>query len=140
MQSSPILLPIISLVTWSMVMWAWMYATRVPAMLRAGMKPDPYLPNGEQMKQLPAEVRWKADNYNHLMEQPTIFYAVALTLAIVGGVGAADVGLAWAYVGLRVIHSFVQALGNKIELRFAIFVLSSLALIGLTVRALGALI
>ncbi len=137
---SPILAPIVALVAWSMVMWTWMYATRLPAMFKAKMKSDPYAPRGEQMSQLPAQVRWKADNYNHLMEQPTIFYAIALTLALMDAGTGVNLTLAWAYVGLRVAHSLVQAIVNKIELRFVIFVLSSLALIGLTFNAASVLL
>ncbi|MGB4344731.1 MAG: MAPEG family protein [Moraxellaceae bacterium] len=137
---SPILAPIVALVAWSLVMWTWMYATRLPAMFKAKMKSDPYAPRGEQMNQLPAEVRWKADNYNHLMEQPTIFYAIALTLALMDAGSGVNLMLAWAYVGLRVVHSLVQAIINKIELRFVIFVLSSLALIGLTFNAASVLL
>ena len=132
---SPILAPIVALVAWSMIMWLWMYATRLPAMARAKMKPDPNAPRGEQMNQLPANVRWKADNYNHLMEQPTIFYAVAFALALLGIGGGINMTLAWAYVGLRVVHSLVQALVNKIEIRFVLFLLSSLVLVALTVNA-----
>ncbi|WP_164001787.1 MAPEG family protein [Pyxidicoccus caerfyrddinensis] len=137
---SPILAPVVALVSWSMVMWAWMYATRLPAMFKARMKPDRYAPRGEQMSQLPAEVRWKADNYNHLMEQPTIFYAITLALALLGEGTGLNLMLAWSYVGLRVVHSLVQALINKIELRFALFVLSSLALLGLTIKAVMAVL
>jgi hypothetical protein len=137
---SPILAPVVALVAWSMVMWAWMYATRLPAMYRARMKLDPQAPRGEQMNQLPAEVRWKADNYNHLMEQPTLFYAIALALAVLGEGAGINLVLAWVYVGLRGVHSLVQALINRIELRFLLFVLSSLALIGLTFNAARALL
>ncbi len=133
-SSSPILAAVVALVAWSMVMWFWMYATRLPAMSRLQMKPDSMAPRGEQMNTLPASVRWKADNYNHLMEQPTIFYAVALVLAMLGQGDGINATLAWAYVGLRVLHSLVQALVNKIEVRFALFALSSLLLIALTVN------
>jgi hypothetical protein len=108
-MNSPILAPVVALVAWSMVMWTWMYATRLPAMFRMKMKSDPYAPRGEQMNQLPAEVRWKADNYNHLMEQPTIFYAIALSLALMSHGDGLNLTLAWVYVGLRVVHSLVQA-------------------------------
>jgi len=131
---SPILAPVVALVAWSMVMWAWMYATRLPAIRRARMKLDPNAPRGEQMSTLPADVRWKADNYNHLMEQPTLFYAVALSLALLNR-GGTNLALAWAYVGLRVLHSLVQATWNKIEVRFALFFLSSLVLIALVINA-----
>ncbi len=137
--SSPILAPIVALVAWTMVMWLWMYITRIPAISQAHMKLDPDAPRGEQMSQLPPAVRWKADNYNHLMEQPTLFYAIALVLALQGEGGGISLLLAWAYVVLRVIHSLVQALLNKIELRFAVFMLSSLMLIGMTINAAVAL-
>ena len=134
--ASPILTPVVVLVAWSLVMWLWMYITRLPAMQKMKMKPDPQAPRGEQMNKLPASVRWKADNYNHLMEQPTIFYALALALAILGQGEGLNLVLAWSYVGLRVVHSLWQALFNVIEVRFVLFVLSSLVLVGLTLSAL----
>lgn len=124
--------PVIALVAWSLVMWVWMYATRLPAMRAAKMKPDPEAPRGEQMSLLPAQVRWKADNYNHLMEQPTIFYALAISLALIGVQTEAALAFAWAYVVLRIVHSLVQALVNKIELRFLVFMLSNIPLFVLT--------
>jgi hypothetical protein len=116
-------------------MWTWMYATRIPAIRRSGMQLDRAAPRGEQMAQLPPEVRWKADNYNHLFEQPTLFYAVAVVLALVSDDAGTDAALAWTYVGLRVAHSVFQATVNVIELRFALFFVSSLVLAAMTVRA-----
>ena len=80
-------------------------------------------------------VNWKAHNYMHLVEQPTLFYAVALTLALADAGGGYNVILAWAYVGLRIVHSLVQATVNIVTYRFILWVLSSLALIGLTIQA-----
>lgn len=137
---SPILAPVVALVAWSMVMWTWLYITRIPAILNAKMVMDPHAPRGEQMNLLPARVRWKADNYNHLMEQPTVFYAIALALALMGDGGGINLTLAWTYVGLRVVHSLVQATWNKIEVRFGIFALSSLVLIGLVFNAVMVLV
>jgi hypothetical protein len=93
------------------------------------------VPRGEQMSQLPANVRWKADNYNHLMEQPTLFYATVLALAVLGDQSVISLMLAWAYVLLRVVHSLVQATGSRITLRFAVFFVSSLVLFALAIRA-----
>ncbi len=132
---NPMLAPVVALVAWTLVMWLWMYATRIPAIVKARMRLDPNAPRGEQMAQLPPQVRWKADNYNHLMEIPTIFYAVALVLALLGDNSTVTVGLAWAFVILRVVHSLWQALFNVIQVRFALFVLSTLPLFGLTFRA-----
>lgn len=127
--------PVMALVLWTFVMWLWMYATRIPAIMKAKMAMDPMAPRGEQMNQLPATVRWKADNYNHLFEMPTLFYATGLTLALLGDASAISINLAWAYVGVRVVHSLFQATVNKIEVRFALFVLSSLVLMALAIRA-----
>lgn len=142
MNGQEILAPVVTLAAWSMVMWAWLYTTRIPAMRRA--KIDIANLTGGTGKSLddilPAEIQWKAHNYNHLMEQPTVFYAVALALAI-GGMGdGINLSLAWAYVGLRVLHSLVQATVNRVMLRFFIFALASLALIGLCVHAFAAFI
>ncbi|WP_426028676.1 MAPEG family protein [Brevundimonas sp. TWP2-3-4b2] len=130
-----ILQPVVVLVLWSMVMWAWLYATRLPAMVRAKTKLDPTQPREVMLGGLPPRVRWKADNYNHLMEQPTLFYATALTLALVGHGDGLNLGLAWAYVALRVTHSLIQALINVIPLRFAVFMAASGVLVVLAVRA-----
>jgi hypothetical protein len=133
---NPMLAPVVVLAAWTAVIWAWMYATRIPAIIALRLRLDPQAPRGEQMATLPARVRWKADNYNHLMEQPTQFYAVALALAVLGDASAWSLGLAWTYVALRVVHSLWQVLVNVIQVRFALFALSSLVLFALVVRAL----
>ena len=131
---SPILAPVVALVLWTFVMWAWLYATRLPAIVNLKLVYDPNRPASEFMDQIPAPVRWKADNYNHLMEQPTLFYAVALTLALLGAGAGVNAGLAWVYVALRVVHSLVQATVNRVTVRFAIFMVASLVLLALAVR------
>lgn len=135
-MTTSILQPVIALVLWSLVMWAWLYATRLPAMARARVKLDPTVPKDQMLAPLPPRVRWKADNYNHLMEQPTIFYATALTLAVAGAGGdGLNIALAWTYVGLRVVHSLVQVTVNVIPARFGLFMLATLILMVLAVRA-----
>jgi hypothetical protein len=133
--SADILAPVTALLLWTCVVWAWMYITRIPAIQKLGMTMDPNLPKGQQMSELPPRVRWKADNYNHLLEQPTMFYAVALTLALLGVGEGLNVTLAWCYVALRLIHTLQQTLWNKIEVRFLLFSLSSLVLIAMVLRA-----
>jgi hypothetical protein len=130
-----ILAPVIALVLWSFVMLVWLYSGRISAVKKLGIVYDPRRPPEEFHAQLPAAARWKADNYNHLMEQPTIFYAVALTLAVLDAGTGLNAILAWLYVGLRIVHSLVQATFNLVLLRFAVFVLASLVLLVMTVRA-----
>ena len=136
--SGALVQPVVVLVVWSMVMWVWMYATRIPAIQAMNLEMDPELPAGQQMSKLPSRVRWKADNYNHLMEQPTIFYAITLALAVIGAATDVNVYAAWAYVILRIVHSLFQSLVNKIELRFGIFALSNIPLAVLAFGGLSA--
>ena len=116
-------------------MCVWLYATRIPALKKHNVVYDPRRPAEEFHAQIPAEVRWKADNYNNLLEQPTIFYAVALTLAFLNEGAGLNAGLAWAYVGLRIAHSLVQALINEVTIRFALFAAVSIVLLIMTIRA-----
>jgi hypothetical protein len=130
-----ILQPVVALLAWTMVMWVWMYATRIPAMTKAGVKPDDARNTGTLGDRLPPEVQWKAHNYNHLHEAPTLFYAVAIVLALIGQGDGMNATIAWAYVALRVAHSIVQATINKVAIRFALFALSSFALMALILHA-----
>ena len=138
MNYSPILAPVVALVVWSLVMMLWMLATRLPAMRRAGMSLS-NAPPGSRGSQLdgilPDEAQWKAHNYNHLMEQPTLFYAIAITLALMDMGGGINLWLAWGYVVFRVLHSIVQATINRLTLRTPLWLLASLCLIGLAVHA-----
>jgi hypothetical protein len=129
-----ILAPLAALVLWSFVMWAWLYATRIPAVVKGRIVYDPQRPAADFHAQLPASVRWKADNYNHLMEQPTLFYAVVISLHVLGAGSDFNIALAWSYVGLRIVHSLVHALVNVVIWRFAIFMLASVVLLILAVR------
>lgn len=137
MNTPEILQPVVVLAAWTMVMWAWLYATRIPAMNKLGIDPDSLVrdPDVSLEKLVPPEVRWKADNYNHLHEAPTVFYAIALLLAMVGQGDGFNATLAWGYVGLRIVHSLVQATVNKVMLRWALFMVSTLVLIALILHA-----
>lgn len=136
-----ILQSVVALAAWTMVMWVWMYLTRIPAMNKAGIDGTKLVGStGASLRdKLPEQVSWKADNYNHLHEAPTVFYAVAITLAIIGQGDGLNALLGWSYVGLRVAHSLVQATVNLVLVRFALFALSSLVLIALILHAAMAL-
>ena len=132
-----ILKPVVVLAAWTMVMWLWMYATRLPAMSRAKVDPDALArdPDANLDRALPPQVQWKAHNYNHLHEAPTVFYAIAIIIAITGTGDGLNEMLGWTYVGLRIAHSLVQAVWNKVVVRFALFSLSSIVLIALVLHA-----
>ena len=125
--------PVLTLIGWTFVMWVWLYATRIPAMRAARIDLVAVSRTGAKLE-LPPEVARVADNYNHLHEQPTLFYALALAAEHGAAVDGISVALAWTYVGLRVIHSLVQATRNVIMVRFFVFAAASLVLVLLLAR------
>ena len=134
MYEHGLITPVVALIVWSLIVLVWLYATRIPAMSKAKINPEK-AKGTNAMEALPAGVRQVADNYNHLMEQPTLFYAVCFALQFLEQTHPINIGLAWSYVALRIVHSLVQNTVNVIMLRFFIFVLSTLVLIALTVHA-----
>lgn len=126
------------LALWTLIMLLWVAATRFPAIAKTGMdiKAAPPGGRGQDLEAiLPPSVNWKSHNYTHLLEQPTLFYAVITFLTLAGGVTQVTLGLAWAYTAIRVIHSLYQATVNVVMVRFAIFTLSTICLLALTVMA-----
>jgi hypothetical protein len=136
-----ILAPAAVLVLWTLIMLIWMAATRFPAMAKTGMDLGNAPPGGRGQDLetvLPANVNWKSHNYVHLVEQPTLFYATVVILALMGQGGGINTTLAWAYVGLRIVHSLWQALINTIPVRFSLFLISTICLVVLAVNAVRA--
>ncbi len=132
------LTPVLALVCWTLIIWVWMYATRIPAMQKAKIDPQSAIHPGS-LSVLPPDVRVVADNYNHLHEQPTIFYALAIYTSLAGVSDGITIGFAWGYVGLRVVHSFMQIVIKNVTLRFLTFVLSTICLMVIAVHNLLAL-
>jgi hypothetical protein len=142
-MTHPILAPAAALVLWSMIVLVWFTAVRFTAVARlprdqlrlAGMPGS----RGQDLERLlPPRASWVSHNYAHLMEQPTVFYAAVLILAVAGAGEALNVWLAWAYCGLRIIHSLWQGTVNRLPVRMALFALSSLCLIALAINAVSA--
>ncbi|WP_375426883.1 MAPEG family protein [uncultured Sphingomonas sp.] len=136
-MATDILRPVVVLIGWMLVMLVWAVATRLPAMAAAGIDLRTLIGSkaADADRVLPPGAQWKAHNYNHLHEQPTLFYAVCLVLSFIGAGHDVNVTIAWIYVGLRVAHSLEQAIVNRVAVRFALFILSSLALTALTLHA-----
>ena len=137
-MQAQMLAPAAVLIAWSLIMLIWMAAARLPAMRSMGgvgkAKPGG---RGQDLEGvLDDRINWKAHNYAHLMEQPTLFYAVSLIIALLGAAGG-DVLAAWIYVGFRIVHSIWQSTVNVVAVRFMLFAVSSLALVWLAIRALS---
>ena len=136
-MQAQILAPAAALVLWSLIMLVWVAATRLPPIFKlpGGMGAAKRGGRGQDLEGvLPDSVQWKSHNYTHLMEQPTLFYATVVILALIGAT-AGDVTLAWGYVALRIAHSLWQATVNKLPVRFTLFILSTICLLLLAIHA-----
>ena len=140
--STQIVAPVLALAGWTIIVWAWMLATRLPALTAAGVKLGKLSGGTGRGAEgvVPDRVQWKAHNYNHLHEAPTVFYAVALGLAVIGQGGGLNGTLAWAYVALRVVHSLIQTLWNRVIWRLAVYMVSQLVVAALILRGLSCMI
>jgi len=132
MQPSPLLAPVVALVAWSLVMFVWLAIARAPFV--RGQLPDGAR-GADVERQHPGKANWPAHNYMHLMEQPTIFYAIVLALVLMHFDAPMNVYLAWGYVGLRIVHSIVQSTVNIVRLRFTLFLLATICMVALTLHA-----
>jgi hypothetical protein len=143
MSYSPILVPVVALVAWTLVVFVWMLVARGAAFRRMGVTLST-IPTGSRGADLDGKgqdkAQWKSHNYNHLMEQPTLFYAIAITSALIGMDQPINVWLAWGYVGFRIVHSLIQCTVNVVAYRLPVFLLASLCLVGLTVHAAARII
>jgi hypothetical protein len=138
MAHNPLLAPVVALVAWTILMLFWLAFARGP--LLRGRKLPPGTRGVDLEQAHPGKVHWPAHNYEHLLEQPTLFYAIVLSLVLLKSQHPVNLWLAWGYVAFRVAHSLVQATINIVQLRFGLFLGGTLCLIGLTLHAALALI
>ncbi len=134
MEATAILQPVLVVALLTVVMMVWMLATRIPEMNRRGIAAQEAQDTSKLGDLLPPQVMRVSNNYNHLFEQPTLFYAVALTIAVLGHVDSLHVQCAWAFAILRIAHSLVQATVDIVMIRFGLFLLSWIALAIMTIR------
>ena len=137
MAASAFLSPVLALIIWTLLIWVLMYARRIPAIQAANIDPDTAKsPDGKWKEELPLSVQASAHNYNHLLEQPTIFYALMFYITLTTQMSTPIFYAAWAYVALRVLHSFIQVSSGKVLIRFTLFSLSTFALIGMVIMTI----
>jgi len=136
MQAIDLLRPAFLLAGWTLLITTWMFVTRIPAMAKLKIDPQDAADTSKLSDLLPPEVQRVANNYNHLFEQPTLFYAVALMITAIGAVDELHVWCAWLFVGLRIVHSCVQATVDIVPIRFGIFLIAWLVLAVMILRSL----
>jgi len=135
LANKPLLGPLVGLNLWTFGIEFLLYKRRIPALAQYNVTFDPETVKKQKEEKLPGFVKWPADNFNNLLEQPTQFYAVILGLSLMNVKDKRTVGVAWAYVGLRMLHSIIHVSTNNPSIRFPVWAASSLALFGITVQA-----
>lgn len=133
------LTPVLALIVWTFVMWVVMYSRRIPAMRKLNKDTQAFIRNPKLKEELPDKTRWAIDNYNHLHEQPVLFYALMGYLYMTEHTTPFFLGLAWAYVGIRIVHSIVQVTANHVLLRFFLFGIGSICLMAMTLAVVAGL-
>ena len=96
--------------------WFRMYYVRIGQMKRERIHPQSVATSVEAAARL-TDSR-AADNFRNLFELPVLFYLALAFAAQAGLVDAIVVGVAWAFVLLRIVHSAIQCGYNKVMHRF----------------------
>ncbi|RTE86597.1 MULTISPECIES: MAPEG family protein [Gammaproteobacteria] len=140
MNSQLILLPALAMGLFTFLVAIRLMLARVKDMKALKVHPQ----KGQDTKHLKSllseKTGWIADNYNHLFEQPVIFYVACFSLAILDAVHITTLSLAWAYVTLRVLHSWVQTTTNVVLLRFNLFLASWLVIVAMLIFGVLAIV
>ena len=127
-----ILYPMISLVLWTFLVLFMVPRARFRAG-RAGHVGYRDFAVGES-ERVPEEAKLPNRNYMNLLELPVLFYVACLTLYVTGKVEPVALGLAWAFVALRIAHSCVHLTYNRVMHRMRVFALGVVVLLALWIR------
>lgn len=122
--------PVAALVGLTCVVWFVLYARRIPYMMRNRIAPDA-VASRAQVQELLAPVSAPANNFSNLLELPVLFYVLAIVATLTGRTGEAMTAAAWAFVGLRGLHSLIQCTYNRVMHRFLVYAAGALVLWGM---------
>lgn len=126
MDTRLILLPAFAMAALTFVVWWRMYVMRIGEMKRERIHPQSVATSADMAARV-KDTR-AADNFRNLFELPVLFYMALVVAALTGQVNAATLGLAWAFVGLRVVHSAIHCTYNKVMHRFPAYLAGGLVL------------
>jgi hypothetical protein len=135
MPQTAIFGPFFATMLLTLVVWAYMYVRRIHFIRTSGLTPAELAVPGVLAERSPAAVSNPSENLKNLFEIPVLFYALALYLFATGQVDAAYVGTAWIFAGFRALHSAVHCTFNLVILRFYLYLVATLAVWFMLVRA-----
>ena len=135
MQNTDIFGPFIGMLLLTFVVWVVMYVRRITFMVKNNIHAQRLSTPERGAEIIPEEVSHASNNLKNLFEVPVIFYALCLYLYVAGQVDEIYLVMAWVFLGLRVVHSLIQCTVNIVMLRFVAYLVSSIALWFMLVRA-----
>jgi hypothetical protein len=135
MNNDVILQPMVAMMLLTGLVWVFLYARRIPAMQAARRPVQKYTTPEKAIELLPEAVNYPAYNLKNLFELPVLFYALCLLLYVTGNVDGVYVAAAWGFVAFRALHSLIHCTINRVMARFVCYLISSLLLWFMLVRA-----
>ena len=135
MDQNAIFAPFFAQMLLTLIVWAYMYARRIPFIVGLKLTQAELAKPGELARLSPAAVSNPSDNLKNLFEIPVLFYALVLFLYATRQVDAVYVGAAWMFVAFRVAHSIVHCTFNLVLLRFSLYLTATLAVWLMLIRA-----
>lgn len=127
------MVPVIAMVVLTVIVWLRMYQLRIGAILRQKIKPAS-LRTRAGSERFSESVNLPAENFQNLLEVPVLFYVVATFLFITHSVDAFYLLLAWIFVGLRYVHTFIHITYNNVLHRFSVYTVSFVVLMVIWAR------
>jgi hypothetical protein len=134
MNQQLILQPVMAMFLLTGLVWALMYARRIRYTLVNHIDPQSLATPEFLNARIPVAINNPSNNLKNLFELPVIFYALCAFLLLTHRVDQAYLTCAWAFVALRFVHSVIHCTINIVNLRFAAYFLSSIALWVMVVR------
>ncbi len=129
----PLLLPLLFQVLLTFVVMHRMYFRRIAEFKDKRINPQS-VPTRQKFRESLTDSANSADNFSNLFEMPVLFYTAILLALILMLQDSVLVTLAWMYVLLRAVHSYIHTTYNTVIHRFYTFAASCLVLLGIWVR------
>ena len=127
--------PFFATIFLTLLVWVYMYIRRISFITRNKITSKELAAPGALAQLSPPGVANPSDNLKNLFEIPVLFYALVLYLFVTNQVDVVYVNAAWVFVVFRAVHSAVHCTFNLIILRFYLYLIATLAVWFMAIRA-----
>ncbi len=134
MSKFTILLPFFGVMLLTLVVWTYMYCRRTSYLLREKIDLRTVDTPEKAATVVPGTVSLASHNLKNLFELPVLFYAVCLYLFVSDSVDRFYLAAAWWFLAFRIAHSLIHCTYNKVEHRFAAYMLAAIGLWAMVIR------